>query len=641
VWPAVSPLDGYAPRVGVIVTIYNKADRFSHCLRTLLERTQYPRFTTYVVDDGSDEHSQSRIAEIVSGAPDVHIVRHQNKGYLGSANHGAYRAIHDGCDVLVFVNSDVRLTYGWLSAMVRAHLRTGADMVNPLSNQQGPISLPLALEKSWGFPRLRGGIGYRDAAMAASFLPPRYPDAVTNVGQCMLVTASAWEAHGPFDAETYGTGYGEECELWAKVVEGGGTCVVADDAYVFHEGHGTHENASAREREGAETFIARWGHVYKPRALEIRRWPQRTASVRVFTNGLKQPGCPVRFVLMNIGPYGGVYCIMRLIDELRELGVDASAVFTRLQNYESALTVGPEQVADSSALGNLTRDERHRGGFVFATHWFTGELLQTMYNRCDDFIPAAFWQDREDLFTNPNGRKSVRDASVQAYTKIPHRIVNARWVGESAKADHGIDRFTHIPVGVDCDKFYPLSATARASGPVRIIAMHRPSTPRRGAERLRRLYLEIKRLHGRRVQFETFGEACQWSDHHYDWLTQDGVAALLRQVDILVEPSEYQGFGLPGLEAMSTGLCVVSSATRGVVEYGRHRENCLIESDAEPLIDLLTEAVDDAGLRKRLGGAGRADALRFNWPGIAERWKQELGRIYRLSGRTLHLSTFD
>lgn len=613
----VDPIDVEPPRVTVVVTIYNQPDRFVPCLRTITERTVYPNYDLVVIDDGSDPYSSNRIKEV---APEAKVFSHINAGYLNSANRGGREAFRGGADYVVFVNSDVRVTHGWLSAMVRATIRTGADLVNPLCNQQGPISLPLAFEKSWGFPRIQGGVGYRQAAVACSFVPPSYPDAITSVGQCMMVSRSAWENHGPFDGKIYGTGYGEECELWARVISDGGKAVVADDAYVYHESHATHRQAEDREKQGAKTFMARWGDLYSPRAYQIRLWPQRCAKVRATINEMGPAGIPVRFIMMNIGQYGGVYCVLRLVDELNERGFDASAHFVKMQEHDFKLTTGPRQYSDTTQLRRMVKDPRNQGGFIVATHWYTGEIMKAMGDPDGVFTPIAFWQDREDLFTEPNGQKSVRPMSVDAYTPIPNRIVNAEWVGRSAVSDLGIDGFTHIPVGVDTDKFYP---QRRKGGPVRILAMHRPSTPRRGAKRLLSLYLSLKDRYGSDVSFETFGEPCSWSDFHYGRVSQDEVAALMRQIDIVVEPSEYQGFGLPGLEAIACGACLVSTDNRGIHEYGKHRQNCLIESGKD-LLDLICEAVDSQELRDKLGEAGRATSLSFDWSVIADRWRDHL-----------------
>lgn len=635
-WPSVKNLSHTrAPFVAVIVTTHNKPDRCLPCIQAIVDRTVYPNMKLFVVDDGGEDFThdeiQARFAHL--GEKRIEILRHRNCGYLQTANRGARHALRDNVEAMVFVNSDVIVTHGWLSAMVRGHLRTGADIVNPMCNQQGPISLPLAEEASMSSPRLSGGVGYKRAGMICSFLPPKYPPATPAIGACMLVTSKAWEKHGPFDASVYGSGYGEECELWAALVDDGGRAIVADDAFVYHESHGVHKDAVAREKRGFDIFMSRWGKVYRQKSVALRLWPDKTAPIRELAKATKPGRCPVRFVMVNIGPYGGVYCALRLVDELNERGFDATAEYVLKQEHQFKLKTGPRRHTDIAALRGLVRKPENRGGFVVGTHWYTGEVMASMFNLSDDFIPVAFWQDREDMFVDPDGTRPVSAASVAAYTRIPNRIVNARWVGESAKQDLEIDDFMHIPVGVDTLKFYP---GKRNGGPVRVLVMHRPSTPRRGAARMRKLYPKLKKKFGEKVLVETFGEPCTWSDHHYGHLSQDGVAEILRQVDVLVEPSEYQGFGLPGLEALATGVCLVSTDNKGIHEYGVHNENCLIEGE-KSLLDLIIEAIEDKPLRRRLGEAGRISSLNFDWGVVADRWAKHLCDLYRKSGLTQYV----
>lgn len=641
VFPGVQKIEDSPPKVGIIITCFNKPDRIRHCISSVLERTDYPNYSVYLIDDGSDAYTESVIGSF--SRDNVEVIRHSNRGYIKSANRGARDAIKDGCDYIVFVNSDVRVTVGWLSGMVRASLRTNAAIVNPLSNQQGPISLPMSGEKSWGFSRLSGGRGYIDAAVACSFLPPSYPEAVTNVGQCMMVRKEEWLASGPFDSGIYGSGYGEECELWARVLSEGGRGIVADDVYVYHESHATHEDAERREKEGARKFIERWSELYDKKAGQIRLWPDRTRNARKLISSILPRQCPVRFILVNIGPYGGVYCVLRLVDELNERGLNASAEYVIHQPNSFRLTTGPNHHKDTMALRSLAKKPQNSGGFLVATHWDTSDLLRSNHAQ-GTFIPLAFWQDREDKFIDPDGQHPVRESSTKSYVKIPNRIVNAKWVGESAVEELGIDGFNHIPVGVDCDKFYPpdwlLNSTKRQGETIRIFAMHRPSTPRRGAGRMKKLHKRIKEKYGNSVSIETFGEHCAWSDFHHGELSQDRLAELMRQADILVEPSEFQGFGLPGLEAMASGMCLVSTDNKGIHEYGVHQRNCLIEGD-ESLESLLGMVIEDESLRLRLRLLGRSDSLDFDWSKIADRWVVALSRMYSDSGLTKFAHSFN
>ena len=636
VMPKVEPITKDAPRVGIVVTIYNKPDRFVHCLKSVQEKTVYPinYSDVYVVDDGSDSYSKERMRSF----PFTHL-QHPNMGYLKTVNRGVDAAFRAGCDLVVILNSDVIVTRGWLSAMVRCQLRTGAQLVNPMCNQQAAISLPLADEKSWGFPRLPGRTNYAQAALYASLIPPKYPDAVTNVGQCMLIDKPAWTDHGPFDGQIYGSGYGEECELWARVRSKFGRCSVADDAYVYHESHGTHETGSDQQEDGAKLFISRWKELYGKEAVKIKTWHQKCRPIRSVALTSKPDGCPVRFVSFNIGPYGGVYCVLRLVDELVKRGINASVEHCIKQDHSFKMLAGPNSHTDATSIRRLGKDPNTAEGVIVATHWFTGELVRDMLNREESFVPMAFWQDREDWFTEKGGKLSLKRSSIEAYPTIPNRIVNARWVGDTAKTDLGIDSFTHIPVGVDVERFYPSNKPVNPSQ-VRVLGMYRPSTPRRGGKRLQALYASLKEKYGHRVSLETFGEPCTFGDVNYGPLSQDGVAKVMRSIDIVVEPSEYQGFGLPGLEAIASGVALASTDNRGIDEYGVHEENCLIEKHGSTLEENVSELIEDSKLRMALGGAGRQTALGFSWDVIGDRWFSELGRVYSGSQFSKYKSSF-
>lgn len=633
-WPGVEPIEFAPPTVSIVIPIFNKADRFMDCVQSVLDETVYPRLSNvYLVNDGSDEYNSSLIREVASRNGWV-VIEHENMGYLKTVNKGIKRAFHDGADYVVSMNSDIIVTRGWLSGMVRGALRNNAVLVNPLSNQQAIISLPMSLEKSYGMRRFAGRVSYVSAAIAASIVPPSYPDAVTSVGNCLLIERGLWEKHGPFEADIYGEGYGEECELWARARNDGMRCIVADDVYVYHESHGTMENAPQRERDGMNAFLERWRPLYLREQIKMRLWDKKMDRVRSVASSMSPYALPVRFICYNIGPYGGVYCVVRLVNELTKRGFNASIEFCLNQPHEFKFLSGPNKHTNSSSIRSLSGDKDCEEGVIVATHWFTGELLLDIMRDGAKVVPLAFWQDREDLFVESNGKKSLRQGSIAAYPKIANRVVNADWVGDSAKKELGISSYTHIPVGVDCHKFYP---GEKRESRIKIVSMHRPSTPRRGAKRLQSVFLKLKERYGDEVSLETFGEDCTFSHIHHGKVSQDKVAQIMRDASIVFEPSDFQGFGLPGLEGMASGCALVSTDNLGVHEYGKHSENCFIANSNEDLFDHLCELIENPELCSRMGAQGREDALKFDWSIIADRWQEHLTSLYSKSGFTKYL----
>jgi glycosyltransferase involved in cell wall biosynthesis len=79
-------------------------------------------------------------------------------------------------------------------------------------------------------------------------------------------------------------------------------------------------------------------------------------------------------------------------------------------------------------------------------------------------------------------------------------------------------------------------------------------------------------------------------------------------------PSIYrEPFGLVALEANAAGIPVVASDTGGLPDIIVHGENGLLVRPADPLAlrDAIQTLVDDPGLRKRMGAAGRLRSALF------------------------------
>lgn len=85
------------------------------------------------------------------------------------------------------------------------------------------------------------------------------------------------------------------------------------------------------------------------------------------------------------------------------------------------------------------------------------------------------------------------------------------------------------------------------------------------------------------------------------------VAHLLRAADIYVQPSHYEAFSNAVIEAMATGLPVVASRVGGMLDCIVDDENGLLSTpaDAADIARKLQRAIDDAGLRARLGERAR------------------------------------
>ncbi|HET6841835.1 MAG TPA: glycosyltransferase family 4 protein [Candidatus Angelobacter sp.] len=101
---------------------------------------------------------------------------------------------------------------------------------------------------------------------------------------------------------------------------------------------------------------------------------------------------------------------------------------------------------------------------------------------------------------------------------------------------------------------------------------------------------------------------------------EQGTAEAMAAADIYLLPSLFEGTPLTLMEAMYSGLPIVSTAVCGmkdVIEDGRN--GLLVPLRApQAIITAVERLLNDSALRARLGQAARAEALeKYNWPRVA------------------------
>ncbi|MCX4745368.1 glycosyltransferase [Kitasatospora sp. NBC_01287] len=114
-----------APRLSVVVPIYNVERYLKECLDSIAAQT-FEDFECVLVDDGSTDRSAEIAESYTAVDPRFRLVRQPNKG-LGAARNTGWRNLTEGTEYLAFVDSDDFVPPGAYRLMIETLERTGSD----------------------------------------------------------------------------------------------------------------------------------------------------------------------------------------------------------------------------------------------------------------------------------------------------------------------------------------------------------------------------------------------------------------------------------------------------------------------------------------------------------------------------------
>ncbi|KUO22487.1 glycosyltransferase family 4 protein [Streptomyces dysideae] len=258
-----------------------------------------------------------------------------------------------------------------------------------------------------------------------------------------------------------------------------------------------------------------------------------------------------------------------------------------------------------------------------------------------------------DAAEGPRRRMSIRRwyAFTRMQKRVARRLPTVLTVSGTSRdeiVDHlGVrqDRIHVVHIGADTDLFSPDESVRRIPG--RIVTTSSADVPLKGlvflVEALAKVRTEHPDAHlvvvGKRpaegpvaVAIERYG--LEGAVDFVKGISDAELVDLVRSAEIACVPSLYEGFSLPAAEAMATGTPLVATTGGAIPEVaGRDGETCLAvpPGDAGALAAGLSRLLGDAGLRTRLGAAGRERVLeRFTWARAAEgtvaRYREAIAR---------------
>lgn len=253
-----------AGTVDIIIPVYKGLADTRRCLASVLANNQHTPTRIIVINDASPEPELTAwLRQLARQEPRITLLENTaNLGFVQTVNRGM--ALAPGHDVLL-LNSDTEVAGDWLDRLRRAAYRQAdTGTVTALSNNATICSYPRICQDNALPP------GYDTARMDALCAQTNAGVSVpipTAVGFCMYLRRDCLAQTGPFDADRFGTGYGEENDFCMRAAAHGWQHMLAMDTFVRHVG-GVSFGAAKSPREAAAQALLLELHPHYPATIQ-------------------------------------------------------------------------------------------------------------------------------------------------------------------------------------------------------------------------------------------------------------------------------------------------------------------------------------------------------------------------------------
>jgi len=101
------------------------------------------------------------------------------------------------------------------------------------------------------------------------------------------------------------------------------------------------------------------------------------------------------------------------------------------------------------------------------------------------------------------------------------------------------------------------------------------------------------------------------------------IAALYADADIVLNPSTADNMPISILEALASGVPVVSTRAGGIPDMVSHQQTALLVDVGKPaaMADAALRILNDPALAQQLHDAGRDSVVRYAWPSVRSKWQ--------------------
>lgn len=582
----------------IVIPAHNAAHWVDWCMDEVIRHDSEAVGRVILVDDDSKpEQSEliKRIADRFSKALFVQTPS-SDHGFGIACNYGA---TFSSSPYLLFLNTDCLLTEGCVESLLAAFNQdSNIVLACPVSNNSPALTFPIL-----------PGYSYVDMnrlckkSFTGQVTGNQVLDACTVVGNCLMVRKDFFDNVGGFDT-VWGKGYGEETDLHMKAFSLGLRGVVSLNSYVYHYGSGTFSYEADQEEiktRNYSLFMSKWTKEYRRLAKQCAKHPpirqlRRNIQKRIQDAHLLE--LDVIFYLPALNQsIGGIHTVVNICNALIREGVRACCAVVgdlRLSGRDAYREPILFEFLHYPTVSHFLADKKIAPKIVVSTIYASVPIVN-QYSQARGIKHIQYIQGYEAYF-DAGRRYSEFVESLLFGTEL---ITTSSWLEEMTRRHLPSEKqIIRLPLGVNEFVFYPVKTEKKQLGSCPKVGAVLRQAPDKGQgmvlEVLDRLVCSGN-YHVVVFKSASYRVPSWWPTSSYTPVElptgQVLIAEYMRQVDVFLDASLHEGFGLMPLEALACGCRLVCSDSGGIREYLRDGKNGFIVREiSEP--DVYVEKIN-------------------------------------------------
>ena len=541
-----------------------------------------------LVDDRSNAETRAELERVVGLHPSIRVLENGTPGFGATVNKGIEAS---SADYVLLLNTDCLLSANAIPKMIgHCERESNIGLISPFSNNSPVLTVPMLTGYSYN------GMN----ALLEERLGGEWMEACTVVGNALLVTRACLDRTGLVDT-SYGLGYGEETDYQFRAMANGFIAAAALDTYVYHKGGESFRAApkvmKRAQSGGRELFFRRWSEEFTSYSKRVDPGGA-AARVNEALQGVECGDTDAMYVLPCINQrFGGCHVVVDICNTAARLG--QSVQLASLQDRSRVVWSDPlffEPICFSNEM-EFVLDRHSSPKVIVATAWNTA-IPAMLRAEATGSHWHYFVQGYEFYFEEGRLYRAVEETFCHA-TNV---VTTSSWLKRMIGA-HFTGPIEQLPPGFDERVFHP---RLRQRTTLPTVALVFRGSFDKGQPFLLDLMHRMAHLRGRIVlKLIVNGDPLlpsAWGDdfeiYHLP-LRKSELAGILRSVDVLVDASLHEGFGLLPLEALACGAAVIVSDSGGVSDFVRDGDNGFVIHDVnhpERYLEKLETLLEDQAL---------------------------------------------